>query len=227
MCRDKKYCIELGTNIKHWDKLCPLPKPIWISEQMNIFESAVNDFLIGQKDSCITKLKEIKNEEIIDWYIEHGQMSGKHRKKTLNIPIPKLISEELRDSIRSPKKIQDEVFKRDGYRCRYCNNKLISQEFIRLFIKKLNFPLFQRDKTNLKTHGIIHISWPVADHVIPWNQGGRTDLNNLVSSCATCNYGKDGYTLEQIGIENPFFRQPIVDNWNGFTNRIKELNEII
>jgi hypothetical protein len=59
--------------------------------------------------------------------------------------------------------------------------------------------------------------------VQPWNQGGRTDLSNLVSSCATCNYGKDGYTIEQLGISNPFDRAPISDDWNGLTEKLTEL----
>ena len=70
------------------------------------------------------------------------------------------------------------------------------------------------------THGIIHLTWPVADHVVPWNQGGRTDLDNLVSSCASCNYGKDGNTIQQIGIQNPFNREPIIDTWNGLTDKL-------
>lgn len=220
MCRGKNICSELGINPDNWDKFSPLRTPNWVAEQIDIFESAVSDFFAGQKDSCLTKLQQIKSAEIINWYIEHGQMSGRHRKIILKVLPPPTISEDQRDPIRSPKKIQDEVFKRDGYKCRYCGGKLISQDFFRLFIIKLNSPLFQGGDTNLTTHGIIHISWPVADHVVPWNQGGRTDLNNLVSACATCNYGKDGNTIEQLGIQNPFNRQPIVDKWNGFADKI-------
>lgn len=66
----------------------------------------------------------------------------------------------------------------------------------------------------------------MADHVIPWNQGGRTDLSNLVSACASCNYGKDRFTIEQLGIENPFKRQPIIDNWMGLTDKIEMLRTI-
>ena len=66
--------------------------------------------------------------------------------------------------------------------------------------------------------------WPVADHVVPWNLGGRTSLDNLVSSCATCNYGKDGYTLEEIQITNPFHRKVINSDWKGFSDKIDLLN---
>lgn len=87
----------------------------------------------------------------------------------------------------------------------------------------LDSPLFTKGATNLTSHAIIHLTWPVADHVVPWNLGGRTDMSNLVASCASCNYGKAGYTTEEIGIASPFDRPPIVDEWDGLVSRIKLL----
>ena len=223
MCRGKNTCSELGLNSDKWDPNAPLPTPEWMADQIDIFESAVNDFLSGDRDTCLEKIRQIRSSEITNWYVEHGQMSGRHRNLLLQVTPPPTINEELRDPIRSPKKVQNEVFERDRFRCRYCGNKLISQDFLRLFIKKLDSDHFKRGKTNLTTHGIIHIAWPVADHVKPWNQGGLTDLSNLVSSCATCNYGKDGYTIKQLGIKDPFDRKIINDDWSGLTNKIKAL----
>lgn len=226
MCRGKNTCSELGVNPEKWDKFSPLRTPNWMTNEIDLFVSAVDDFLSGDKNSCLEKIRQIRTEEITYWYIEHGQMSGRHRKLTLGITPPSNIDDNLRDPVRSPSKVQNAVFERDGYKCRYCGNKLISQDFFRLFIKKLNSDLFKRGETNLTTHGIIHIAWPVADHVIPWNKGGQTNLENLVSSCATCNYGKDGYTIEQMGVENPFNRKPQIDAWTGLTDRIEKLKKI-
>jgi 5-methylcytosine-specific restriction endonuclease McrA len=226
MCRGKNTCCELGISPEKWDKYSPLRTPEWMTNEIDLFVSAVDDLLSCNKNSCLEKINQIRNKEIIDWFIEHGQMSGRHRKLSLDITPPSNIDTVLRDPVRSPMKVQNAVFERDGYKCRYCGNKLISQDFFRLFIKKLNSNLFKRGKTNLTTHGIIHIAWPVADHVIPWNRGGQTSLDNLVSSCAPCNYGKDGYTIEQIGIENPFYRKPQIDGWIGLTERFKKLKTI-
>jgi 5-methylcytosine-specific restriction endonuclease McrA len=226
MCRRKNICSELGADPTKWDKYSPLRTPTWMNSTVDTFVNAVDDYIRGDKNGCLDKLATINSKDITNWFIEHGQMSGRHRKITLNIPVPKSLPKELRDPIRSPARIQNEVFKRDGYKCRYCSSKLISQDFIRLLIKELNSPVFQRGETNLETHSIIHIAWPVADHVIPWNLGGRTVLTNLVSACATCNYGKDGYSIEQLGLENPFNRAPLIDNWTGLTDRIESLRTL-
>jgi 5-methylcytosine-specific restriction endonuclease McrA len=226
MCRGKKYCSELGANPVEWNNNAPISKPIWFLEQMEIFESAVNDFISIDRNTCLDKISKIKSEEIINWFIEHGQMSGRHRDLILKIIPNPTVDINQRDLSKSPRKLQDAVFLRDGYKCRYCGDRLISQNFMRLFIKKINTSLFQRGKSNLTTHGIIHLYWPVADHVIPWSKGGLTNLENLVSSCATCNYGKAGYTIEQLGIENPFNRSPILDNWNGLIEKITDIKNI-
>ncbi len=220
MCRGKNICSELGTDSNTWSKESPLPKPEWMNYEVDLFIKAVEAFIAGNKNLCLEIIGQIRTAEITEWYIEHGQMSGRHRKLQLNIPPPETIDIDLRDPVRSPAKLQKQVFERDSYHCRYCGGKLISQEFLKTFIKSLKSPLFSRGETNLNTHGIIHLTWPVADHVIRWNKGGRTSLDNLVSSCAPCNYGKDGYTIEQLGLIDPFTRPAKISDWDGFNNKI-------
>jgi len=219
MCRGKDQCSELDTDPARWDKNSPLPPPKWIEEEISKFTQSVEYLISGKRGKCIDMLSTIRDAEFTNWYIEHGQMSGKHRKNLLGIKKPELLKENLRDPLRAPKKFQNEVFARDNYHCRYCGSRLISQKFIKLFIQALDSDIFKRGKTNLTTHGIIHATWPVADHVIPWNIGGKTNPDNLVSSCATCNYGKDGYTCEQLGILNPFEQPPVADDWDGLVSK--------
>jgi 5-methylcytosine-specific restriction endonuclease McrA len=223
MCRGKNICSELGTDSNTWSKESPLPKPEWMNKEIDLFIRAVDAFKAGNKNLCLEIIGQIRTAEITEWYIEHGQMSGRHRKLQLNIPPPETIDIDLRDPVRSPAKLQKQVFERDSYHCRYCGGKLISQEFLKTFIKSLKSPLFSRGESNLNTHGIIHLTWPVADHVIPWNKGGRTSLDNLVSSCAPCNYGKDGYTIEQLGLIDPFTRPAKISDWDGLSVKIYQL----
>lgn len=96
---------------------------------------------------------------------------------------------------------------------------------MKAFIGKLNTTKFMKGPNNLSTHGIIHATWPVADHVVPWNLGGRTNLENLVTFCGACNYGKDGYTCEQMGIDSPFEREPVIDSWDGLSSKVDKINQ--
>jgi len=40
----------------------------------------------------------------------------------------------------------------------------------------------------------------------PHSLGGRTELDNLVTSCYSCNFGKAEYTLKQLGIDDPTYK---------------------
>jgi HNH endonuclease len=66
-------------------------------------------------------------------------------------------------------------------------------------------------------HGVIHAFKLVADHVVPHKLGGKTDIDNLVTACPACNYGKECYTLDQLGLEDPRDRDPKLGDWDGLT----------
>jgi|TARA_B100001964_G_scaffold188594_1_gene209969 hypothetical protein len=215
MCRDKPTCTELPSDRAAWDLGCPLPTPEWWASQVDILAQAFNEFRGGRREECLETLARLRNDEMRDWYIEHGQMSGTHRARALSVSPPTKLPKDELDGRRSPRKFQKEVFIRDGYRCRYCGNRVVCPDTLKRFIRDLSHPHLKKGDTNLSTSGIIHAVWPMADHVVPWSYGGRTAPENLVTSCFPCNYGKANFTIEQLGIESPFRREPMVDEWTG------------
>ncbi len=217
MCRGKISCDVLGVDPSKWDKNCPLRTRVAYDDAVDMFVEAVRLYEQGKRNESLALLEKIDNLGITEWYIEHGQMSGLYRDRVINLKLGDKLLIEDRYPVRSPARLQNEVFRRDGYRCRYCRNRLIDQGFLKNFAKKINSPVFVRGSSNLTSHAIIHLTWPVADHVIPWSRGGATTLDNLVASCAPCNYGKADYTIEQLGISNPFDRKPVVDTWDGLS----------
>jgi hypothetical protein len=80
---------------------------------------------------------------------------------------------------------------------------------------------FRATGTNAERHGVVLAFRANVDHVIPWNLGGRTNVENLVTACWACNYGKAGYTLEQMGLEDPREFAPEVGGWDGL-NSLRE-----
>jgi 5-methylcytosine-specific restriction endonuclease McrA len=215
MCRGKGDCSVLGTDPSRWNVSCLLPPLDWFEFELNKFCDAVRQLADGDRSHSIETISKIRSDEMREWCVEHGQMSGKHRARKLMVPKPDPVPESERDSLSSPRKYEREVFLRDGFKCRYCGIRLVSNKVFIAFKNHLNSDSFQKGPTNAITHGAIHVFNPVADHVVPWRLGGRTIPENLVSSCGPCNYGKDGYTVEQLGITNPLLRLPVGDDWDG------------
>lgn len=218
MCIGKKNCVYLDSNTEEWDNRCTLTPFEWFEEQLDLFTNAVKLFREGERDEAISVIKSLRNEDMQQWYIEHAQVSGTIRKNITKVPRPKKIEKQNRDPLRMPNsKMEKYLFERDGYRCRYCERRIIDKTFLKNFIAQLDFDGFQKGKTNLLTHGLILICSPVIDHVIPHNIGGQTNETNLVTSCYPCNFGKADYTLEQLKNINPFEREPICDDWDGLS----------
>src|SRR6185436_9980614 len=100
--------------------------------------------------------------------------------------------------------IERSVFQRDNYRCRYCGLRTLSKSFLKAFESAVGGTRFSASKNdNRIDHGVVLAFKAVADHVVPRNLGGRTDSDNLVTACPSCNYGKYNYTIEQLGIDDP------------------------
>lgn len=228
MCRGLSVCSELGSNPGQWDRECLLRPPAWIGTCIDTFIEAMDCLIKGNRNGCLELLKKIQEREkaFTNWYIEHGQISGNHRARILKHSRPAAISTALDPVRNASKKLEVEILKRDHYHCRYCGCRLIDRKVLQAFVDTLASPLLTRGSTNLEKHGVILASWPYIDHVVPHSLGGRTDAGNLVSSCYSCNFGKDGYSCEQVGISNPRSRDPLNDGWDGLQSRLPLLKRL-
>lgn len=109
MCRGKDKCSELGLDPQVWDTECPLRSPDWFDVEISKFVESFERLLRGSRTECNRLISTIDGEKMTEWYIEHGQMSGRHRKRLLGLREPELVSDDLRDRLRSPKKYQKAV----------------------------------------------------------------------------------------------------------------------
>jgi hypothetical protein len=117
------------------------------------------------------------------------------------------------------RRMSEQVFDRDGDRCRYCGIPVVTRW------RNGDIPLLVDALPEL-TPGVHVVSgelvgsgkagalrnvdeakwmWQkaVADHVVPRSSFGATDLTNLVTACAGCNYEKMEMTLEQLDVIDP------------------------
>jgi len=219
MCRNADWCSELDLNPKKWSKTCLLQPPKYFNESVNVFIKAYRAAESGNTNKAIKLLGDTRGEDLRDWYIEHGQMSGWHyRVKALNKPKPKKYTGVLEKN-KSFTKFETQVYRRDGYRCRYCAIRVIDTKALLKMEKMVSKKHFKVKGRNSERHGVALALRATIDHVKPLSRGGRTRLDNLVTSCWSCNYGKLNATLEQLGILNPLSK-PITtyQPWDGLMN---------
>ncbi len=53
------------------------------------------------------------------------------------------------------------------------------------------------------------------DHLVPHARGGDGSLGNLVTACQSCNLGRGGWLIEEVGLIDPRTRPPAIDAWDG------------
>lgn len=217
MCRKSKSCTLLGDDHSTWSRREPLPIPEWFTAELMIFREAVEHAANGDRSGAIEILKRLRSDEMRYWFDEHGQNSGYYRLRKFNITHP-AVDPGTFDPVRSPAKYERAVFERGCYTCRYCGLPLVAKHVLVAFEKAVGTEHFRTQGTNALQHGIIHGFKIVADHVVPYRRGGRTNLENLVSACPACNYGKYNYTLAQLGLDDPRDRTPVNSGWDGLTS---------
>jgi len=212
----------LGDEPKTWSKTIPLPPPDWFKDQLLLFRDAASMAAVGNIAAAVQILKVMRSDEMRAWFDEHGQVSGRRRCERLGPRAPATLPVEL-DPVRSPLKIERKVFERDCYSCRYCGLKLVDKAVLVAFEMAVGKSAFCIRGTNAQQHGVVHAFKIVADHVFPHRRGGRTDLDNLVTACPGCNYGKEAFTLEQLGLSDPRDRPPEQNGWDGLRSLLPSL----
>lgn len=133
---------------------------------------------------------------------------------------PAHLSKEDRHPVRMPSRAGEaEIISRDGYHCRFCGIPVIHKR-IRERAKKLYPEDVTWGSTNISQHASFQAMWLQFDHLLPHSRGGTSDLDNFVITCAPCNYGRFNYTIEELGLMNPFDQKPVISAWNGLEDFI-------
>ena len=130
---------------------------------------------------------------------------------------PKCLPPPERDLTRMPSKAeQDEIFSRDGWRCRLCGVKVICKT-ARSILTKI-FPIETHwTGPEFQRHSSLYALASSLDHIEPHGRGGKNDSANFVTACYCCQFGRGEWTLAEVEIFNPLVREPVVDAWDGLT----------
>ncbi|MFM7014844.1 MAG: HNH endonuclease [Bacteroidota bacterium] len=186
-----------------------------IFEAAQLLSGAVNSHLAGNKIKAEELILKANNPLIYEWTESIWGSNGIYSALVKKYGTPSILPKELRDPRRMPTKTDELILlQRDGFHCRFCGIPVIKKE-TRDFLNK-QYPLaLSWGKTNKEKHAAFQTMWVQFDHITPHARGGKTDLNNLIITCAPCNYGRMNFLLDEIGLKLNPLKAIKSDKWDG------------
>jgi hypothetical protein len=134
-----------------------------------------------------------------------------HRRRVVDAPI----QTGAKAAQRKPSAtVEMTMYARDGWRCRYCGCRVVLKTARDKFRELLPGAICWSGPDRGR-HAAFYALNAVPDHVTAHAIGGGNDLDNLVTACWPCNFGRMHYSLDEFGLIDPRSRQPVVDEWDG------------
>jgi 5-methylcytosine-specific restriction endonuclease McrA len=186
-----------------------------IADAARYLDAAVSAHLIGRSDLA-NELIRLADMPVIREWTESlwGSKSPYVKHRVVSDAPPSLLSEQ-RAKERMPTLAERSVlYRRDGYHCRFCGIPVIRKE-VRDRIRKVYPDALPWGSKNVDQHAAFQAMWAQYDHLLPHARGGNNDLENIVITCAPCNFGRMNSTLEEVGLIDPRTREPVRSTWDG------------
>ena len=134
---------------------------------------------------------------------------------------PPVIPRAQRNHLRMPSSTEKFLLhERDGYRCRFCGVPVIRRE-VRNRLRELYPDVVPWGTTNRDQHAALQALWAQYDHILPHGRGGTNGLDNMLITCAPCNFARMDYTLDEVGLADPRIRPPIQSSWDGLERLLR------
>lgn len=191
----------------------PIPEIFQAWDSLN---RAVDAHLMGDTQSAHDFFKDADSIPVRNWLNPGWSRPDLH----VVTRDPAGDTREVPNSLRDPDRniapsIRAAVLKRDGYRCRYCGIPVVSAEIRKLACRLYPDAIPWEQYNPMRQHAGFACLWLQFDHVVPHSHGGRSSTENVVISCALCNFGKDKYTLLQLNLSDPREYPPVATSWDG------------
>lgn len=196
-----RYCLRL-----------PIPE---IYDAARFLDAAVSAHTQGRRDLADELFRLANNKTVWDWTDSVWGKSSPHVQYRQIPNAPPTLPKDQRVKVRMPTtEEKSRIHARDGFHCRFCGIPVIRRE-VRQKIAALYPDSVPWGNTNDTQHAGFQAMWAQYDHVLPHARGGNNDFENVVLTCAACNFGRMSYTLEEVGLYDPRQREPYRSSWDG------------
>ncbi len=187
----------------------PIPEIEAAAKQL---AAASRAHLAGNRAQVVALLHATNLQSIRDWTESIWGKNGAFAVKGKYDPNPPL---QKLEKARMPNvSVQRQLHTEGGYYCRFCKIPVIRRQIREFF--RTNYPESNLWGTNnIEQHAAFQCMWAQYDHVLPHARGGSSNIDNLVVTCAPCNYGRMNYTLSESGLHDPRDQPARIGAWTG------------
>ncbi|HWG21194.1 MAG TPA: HNH endonuclease [Terracidiphilus sp.] len=186
-----------------------------IAQAATFLDEAANAYLAGDRTEAIRLINAADIRAIDEWSISIMGKFTEHNRPISPLGDPPIRPLAERSKPRMPsaalKKALHDQF---GYRCCFCGIPVIRKS-VRIRLTSLFPELLRGDGTKFTKNAMIRVMEAQYDHVLPHSRGGATSFENMLITCAPCNYGRWHFTLGEMGLVDPRSRQLVRSNWDG------------
>ncbi len=192
-----------------------------IATAARYLNEAVSAHLAGEAEKAALLIRQSDMPVIREWVesIWGKQSPYLQYRKVKDAPL--IWEKDQRIEQRMPSSAEKQILlARDCYRCRFCGIPVARPE-VRQALHKLYPEALPWGHTNASQHAAFQAIWAQFDHILPHARGGDNDLENIVVTCAPCNFGRMQYTLAEVGLSDPRTRQPIQSDWDGLERLLR------
>ena len=197
----------------------PIPEIEWAARTVL---AAMESHLAGDIQRAGSLIESTNIIEIRNWTESLWGKDSAYVDPRVVAGAPRQLSKAERIPVRMPDRANKErLLAQQGWHCRFCGIPLIRPE-TRTWIRSKYKDALPWGTKNNEQHAAFQAMWLQYDHLVPHARGGTNDLENILITCAPCNYARMHYTIEELGLEDPRLRRRVESSWEGLESfRIK------
>ncbi len=199
------------------ERRCLLDPVEEIFKAARLLSLAADAHLFGDLQRADGLIRRADDDAVRQWTeaLWGQQAAGIHRYREVPGSPPAVTAAARTGSETPTADVRRAVIARDGYHCRFCGVPVVGAK-VRQAIRAVYPEALPWGSTNPSQHAAFQCMNLQFDHVIPYSRGGPTSLENLVVTCAPCNFGRGSWTVEEVGLIDPR-TVPVGDGaWDGY-----------
>jgi 5-methylcytosine-specific restriction endonuclease McrA len=196
----------------------PIPE---ISLVVGLLDQATTAHLQGDFQSARALIHEANASSVREWTeslwgSESANPEQWRYRRFRTVPTaPPNLPKDDRVPVRMPSNAEkNAIISKYGRHCVFCGIPPIRMEIRMAFCRAYPQAAIW-GPTNATQHAAFQCTWMQFDHIVPHSRGGDNSVENVVVTCAPCNFGRMQYTLDELGLLDPRDQPRRTGDWDG------------